>query len=101
VAALVCVYLPGLIQGASAMLLRAFDADAALDAIERHRCTYLFALPACLQLMAEEQTERPRNISSLRGIFAGGDSVSVALQRRVREQFHVELVEGYGMTEVV
>lgn len=101
IAALVCVYLPALIQGASAVLLPTFDAAAALDAIERHKCTYFFALPAFLQLMAEEQVEHPRNVSSLRGIFAGGDSVPVALQRRVREQFHVELLEGYGMTEVV
>jgi long-chain acyl-CoA synthetase len=95
------VYLPGLIQGASVVLLRKFEAGSALDVIERFGCTYTFALPAFLQLMAEEQAARPRNVSSLRGIIAGGDSAPAALQRRVRQQFHVELQEGLGMTEVV
>ncbi len=101
IAALVCVYLPGLILGANVVLLRTFDEGAALDAIEHHKCTSVFALPACLQFMAEEQAKNPRNVTSLRGIFAGGDTVPVALQRRVREQFHQETLEGYGMTEVV
>jgi long-chain acyl-CoA synthetase len=101
VGALECVYLPGLIQGASVVLLRKFEAGSALDVIERFGCTYTFALPAFLQLMAEEQAARPRNVSSLRGIIAGGDSAPAALQRRVRQQFHVELQEGLGMTEVV
>ena len=100
VAALVCVYLPGLIQGASAVLLRMFDSGAALDAIERHKCTYTFGLPMFLQLMAEEQAEHPRDVSSLKEIFAGGDCVPIALQRRIQEQFHVGVQEGYGMTEV-
>ena len=98
--ALIGVYLPGLIQGASVVLLRTFEAGATLDAIERHQCTYTFALPACLQLVVEEQAERPRDVSSLRGILASGDSLSIALQRRVGEHFNAELLEGYGMTEI-
>lgn len=93
-------YLPGLIQGASVVLLRTFEPCAALDIIQRFRCTYFFTLPALLQQMIAEQCDRPRDISSIRGIFAGGDSVSVALQKRTWEQFNVELVEGCGMTEV-
>jgi long-chain acyl-CoA synthetase len=100
VAGLTVVFLPGLMAGASIVLLRAFEAGAALDMIERIGCTYVFSLPAPLQLMAEEQAARPRNVSSLKAIAAGGDSVSMALQRRVWEQFHVEVQEGCGMTEM-
>ncbi len=60
IAALQCIYMPGLMQGASVVLLRAFAACAALDTIERFGCTYVFSLPAALQQMAEEQSERPR-----------------------------------------
>lgn len=101
IAALTCVYLPGLIKGASVVLLRNFEAAAALDMIERFDCTYTFALPACLQLMVEEQARHPRDVSSLCGITAGGDSVPIAVQRRVYEYFHVDVLEGCGMTEVV
>jgi long-chain acyl-CoA synthetase len=100
IAALTCVFIPGLIEGATIVLLRSFEAGAALDMIERFGCTYLFSLPAALQLMAEAQAVWPREVSSLKAIGAGGDSLSTALQRRIREQFHVEAQEGHGMTEL-
>ena len=101
IAALQCVFLPGLIQGGSVVLLRQFTAAGALDIIERFQCTYVFSLPSCLQLMAEEQVQQPRNISSLQAILAGGDTSSFALQRQVGEQFHLEMQEACGMTEVL
>jgi long-chain acyl-CoA synthetase len=101
IGALTLVLLPGLIQGETVVLLRAFDPTAALEAIERHRCTYLFLLPAFLQQMVEEQAARGRNVLSLRTIVAGGDTVAVALQRRVSEFFPAELLEVYGMTELL
>jgi acyl-CoA synthetase (AMP-forming)/AMP-acid ligase II len=55
IGALGLVYLPALTLGASVVLLRAFEAGAALDLIERFGCTNLFALPGCLQLMVEER----------------------------------------------
>jgi long-chain acyl-CoA synthetase len=100
IAALTCVFIPGLIKGATIVLLRSFEAGTALDMVERFGCTYLFSLPAALQLMAEAQAERPREVSSLRAIGAGGDTLSTSLQRRICEQFHVEAQEGHGMTEL-
>jgi acyl-CoA synthetase (AMP-forming)/AMP-acid ligase II len=101
IAALVCAYLPGLIRGTSVVLLRSFEAGAALDTIERFHCTNIFALPVFLQLMAEEQARHPRDVSSVQGIAAGGDCVALAVQRRIWELFHVEVLEGCGMTEAV
>jgi long-chain acyl-CoA synthetase len=101
VSGLVCAYLPGLIQGATVVLLRSFDPAAVLDLIERHACSYMFVLPAGLQQIVEEQVSTPRNTSSMRSITAGGDSVPVALHRRVLDLFHIEVREGCGMTEVV
>ncbi len=98
---LMCAYIPGLIQGATVVLLRSFDPAAALDLIERHACSYMFGLPAGLQQIVEEQVSTPRNISSMRLIFAGGDTVPVALQRRVLDLLHIEVREGCGMTEVI
>ena len=99
--ALMCVYLPGLIQGATVVLLRSFNPAAVLDLIERHACSYMFDLPAGLQQIVEEQVSTPRNISSMRSISAGGDSVPVALHRRVLDLFRIEVREGCGMTEVI
>ena len=96
---LYCVLLPALRLGATAVLLRTFDPAAALDLIERFRCTYILALPAMLQFVVEEQGRRPRNASSLRTAFAGGDSAPVALQQRFHDVFGIELREGYALTE--
>jgi acyl-CoA synthetase (AMP-forming)/AMP-acid ligase II len=63
--ALNCLLLPALHEGASVVLLRTFEAAAALDAIAQFRCTYTVALPAMLQFMVDEQAQRPRNMSSL------------------------------------
>lgn len=98
---LICVYIPALIQGATVVLLRSFNPAAALDLIERHACSYMFGLPAGLQQIVEEQVSTPRNTSSMRLIFAGGDTVPVALQRRVLDLFDIKVREGCGMTEVV
>ena len=86
-------------QGAVAVLLRAFDPAAALDLIERFRCTYIWGLPAMLQFVVEEQARRPRAVSSMHTAGAGGDSVPAALQRRFQNIFAVQLREGYGLTE--
>jgi long-chain acyl-CoA synthetase len=85
--------------GEPCALLPSFDPGATLDALERHRCTHTLALPAMMQFVVEEQMRRPRDLSPLRAIFAGGDSVPVALQQRVRHVIGVPIVEGLAQTE--
>jgi long-chain acyl-CoA synthetase len=99
VAGLGCVLLPAIDRGLPVVLLPAFEPGAALDAIERFRCTYTFNLPALWHMMLEEQMQRPRDVSSLRTLIAGGDCVPVQLQERFAELFDVSLHEGIGMTE--
>jgi long-chain acyl-CoA synthetase len=85
--------------GAPCALLAAFEPGAVLDAFERHRCTLTLTLPAMMQFVLEEQLRRPRDLSALRAIFAGGDSVPVALQQRVSQVIGVPIVEGLAQTE--
>jgi long-chain acyl-CoA synthetase len=96
---LLCNLVQAVYAGASASFLPAFDAAAVLDTIERLRCTYLVALPALLQFVVEEQVRHPRDVSSLRRVVAGGDTVPVSLQDRFREHFGLACPEVYGMTE--
>jgi long-chain acyl-CoA synthetase len=96
-----CTTLPTLLTGGRVVMLPAFDAAAALDAIERHRCNFALGLSAMLQFVVEEQERRPRDLSSVRIARAGGDTVPVALQERFEHWFGVPLLEVYGMTEGV
>jgi long-chain acyl-CoA synthetase len=100
VSGLAFALIEGLRQGATVALLRTFDPSVALNLIERFRCTFLFSLPAMLQFVVEEQARRPRNVSSLCTVLAGGDTVPVALQHRFRELFGRDVREVYGATEV-
>ncbi len=93
------VLLASIRLGEPCVLLPTFDPAATLDALERYRCTITLALPAMMQFILEEQVRRPRDVSCLRVIFAGGDSVPVALQERVREVMGVTMIEGLAQTE--
>ncbi len=94
-----CDLLPAILSGATSVLVPAFDAALILDLIERHQCSYTMGLPSLVQFILEEQTRKPREVSSLRTFIAGGDSVPVATQERFQALFGIPLREGYGMTE--
>jgi len=97
---LICL-LPTLMQGSVLAMLPAFDPAGVVDTIERHRCTLVVGLPAMIQFVVEEQARQPRDVSSTRLAFAGGDTVSLQLQERFEKLFGVPLFEIYGMTEGV
>ena len=93
------IVLTALHQGATAILLRTFDPAAALDLIDRFRCTNLGGVPAMISFVVEEQVRHPRDVSSIRHAGAGGDTVPAPLQRRFQNVFAIPLREGYGLTE--
>jgi long-chain acyl-CoA synthetase len=86
--------------GATLVLMQTFDAPLALDLIERFRCTYSFGLPVMIQCLVEEQTRRPRDVSSFRTFMAGGDSVPTSTQDEFRGLFGLAVREAHGMTEM-
>ncbi|HEY6458097.1 MAG TPA: AMP-binding protein [Steroidobacteraceae bacterium] len=87
-------------EGSPMILLSSFEAGTALDAIERFGCTTTGGLPTMILSMVEEQARRPRRVSSLRSVIAGGDVVSPTLQDRFLDHFGTELLELYAMTEM-
>jgi long-chain acyl-CoA synthetase len=101
IAGLTCVLLPGISNGGTVVLLPVFDAGQSLDLIERWRCSYIGFLPAMLRFVVEEQGRNPRDVSSVRFCFAGGDSVPIVLQESFRTLFGVPVREVFGMTETV
>jgi long-chain acyl-CoA synthetase len=78
-----------------------FDPPAVLDAVEKHQITALSAMPAIFRMLVEAQQAKPRQISSLRAFFVGGDSAPAVLHEQCRQLFGVTLFEVYGLTEGV
>jgi long-chain acyl-CoA synthetase len=96
------ISLLGYIQfGIPFILLEGFDADAVLDVIERHRCTWCLGFPAQYAALLERQRARPRNLASLRLCLTGADTCPVDLQQRCPSILGAPLYNIWGATEAV
>jgi non-ribosomal peptide synthetase component E (peptide arylation enzyme) len=58
--------------GARLVLSESFDADAVLDAIERHGCTFHIGFPAQYAAMLDCQRRKPRNLRLGGRLYSGG-----------------------------
>ena len=97
-----CDLLPAILGGTTAALAHLLlSLGVVLDLIERFRCTFTVGLPTLIHYLLEEQSQRPRDVSSLRLVYAGGDAVPASLQARFQALFGIPLLESFGMTECI
>lgn len=96
-----CVTAFALAGGASVVLLPRFSARAYVEAIGRHRCTWLTAVPTMMALAARETAALARtDLSSVERVSMGSAPLGQALIDRVRALFPGALMgNGYGTTE--
>jgi fatty-acyl-CoA synthase len=90
--------LPALGQGAHVVLLSRFTADAAFDAIEKHKPTLTLQVPATMKALIEHPRWPRADLSSLRAVWAGSSLIPAPLI----EAFHargVPVCNVYGSTE--
>ena len=87
------------VLGATVVVLPKFDADLALEHIERHRVTTTFMAPTLLLRLVDAQERNPRDVSSLKSIFLGAAPCPLALKVRAHKVFGEVLWEFYGATE--
>jgi acyl-CoA synthetase (AMP-forming)/AMP-acid ligase II len=87
--------------GVPLILLECFDADAVLDAIESHKCTWYLGFPAHYAALLDRQRARPRRLASLRICLTGADACPVQLQEQISAELGVALYNVWGATEAV
>jgi len=94
--------LGSLLTGYRQILTDSFDADEALDLIEREGGTQIDGFDTHLKLLIEAQQARPRDLSTLRtGVIAGGAASATPLVYRARKVLApLRHLTAYGMTEV-
>ncbi|GAA4475349.1 fatty acid--CoA ligase [Rhodococcus olei] len=85
--------------GAQVVPLRTFDADRVLDLVEEHGLTFLIGAPTNLAMLASAQEQRPRNLSSLRGIVTMGAPLEKEAALRYQQVLNPRIFNGYGSTE--
>lgn len=88
-----------LAAGGSLLLLRAFDPDVFLKAIEEHRCTVTFGVPTMVQLAARHPSVAEFDLSTLRLFVYGGSPMTETASRQAREVFGEVLHQIYGQSE--
>ena len=99
-AAFMCIMLSSLTVGATLVLPTGSDPQTILGTLERHRCTFTFAMPVQCKALVECQTATPYDIRADMRFLAAGDSVPTALQEQFTRAFSLPLHELLGMTEI-
>jgi 2-furoate---CoA ligase len=74
---------------------------AALDMIERHRITYLFAVPTLYQAMVSVPVYKPARMASLELALFGGAPIQPELLERIAREWPATLRHIYGTTEIM
>lgn len=87
------------ILGVPTVVLPRFDAGVALDMIERERVTVLCCVSTQFIMMLNEQAERPRDLSSLRCMFTGGEAVPYRRAAEFEEVTGAAVLQFYGSNE--
>ncbi|MEM7147541.1 MAG: class I adenylate-forming enzyme family protein [Verrucomicrobiota bacterium] len=87
-------------SGAPIVIARTFDAHEVIPLLEKERPTVLAMLPAALIAIVRDHDATPDLFSSLRVCRAGGDKVSLELEKEFTAVAGFPIDEGYGMTEV-
>ena len=90
---------PVLYVGAESVALRQFDPAHVLDLVSAHGLTYLIGAPTNLALLATEQSARPRDLTTLKGIVTMGAPLDREACLRYQELLTPRIFNGYGTTE--
>lgn len=77
----------------------AFDGAPFVDLLVQERVTVTAGVPTIWLAVAEELATRELALPDLRHIVCGGSQPPAALISRFREEFAIELVQAWGMTE--
>jgi non-ribosomal peptide synthetase component E (peptide arylation enzyme) len=85
--------------GARAVLLDQWNAEEALQLIERERVTFIPSAPASIISMLNAPGLARVDLSSLRVVITGGASCPIETIREFRQRMRGHLIELYGMLE--
>ena len=86
--------------GATCVLLPRFEPQAALAAIEKYKPTKTYGFPTLYHELINCPDAGVYNVKSLNFCFSAGEAIAVAIQRRFKQIFGIEITEGCGMTEL-
>ncbi len=101
----VCIH-SMLAQGGRCILIPRFTAKSYAKQIVKYRCNFIAGVPTLYEALLRLPDMEGADLGSLKGVFSGGDSLSVELKRKLDRFLYahnaaVQVREGYGTTETV
>ncbi len=98
-ASFMCMMLSAFTVGATLVLPTGSDPQTILQTLQRHRCSFTFAMPVQCKALVKCQTATPYEISPDMRFLAAGDSVTTGLLEQFTRAFSLPLHEFLGMNE--
>lgn len=96
---LVCVMHCTIHAGGTLVVMPRWDRDVAAHLVSQNKISHWICIPTMIvDLLASPNIEL-YDFSSLQFIGGGGAAMPQAVAERLREQFDLDFVEGYGLTE--
>ena len=95
-----------LVSGGCCILVPRFTPDSYAKLLLKYRCNLIAGVPTLYEALLRLPKMKNADLSCLKGVYSGGDSLSVELKKRF-DQFlfdhhaTIQVREGYGLTECV
>lgn len=101
----VCIHTM-LSQGGRCILIPRFTAKSYAKQIVKYRCNFIAGVPTLYEALLRLPGMDGADLSCLKGVFSGGDSLSVELKKKFDKFLYdhkavIQVREGYGTTETV
>ena len=101
----VCIH-SMLANGGRCILIPRFTAKSYAKQIVKYKCNFIAGVPTLYEALLRLPSMDGANLSSLKGVFSGGDSLSIELKKKFDKFLYdhnatVQVREGYGTTETV
>ena len=101
----VCIH-SMLANGGRCILVPRFTAESYSKLITKYRCNFIAGVPTLYEALLRLPNMKKADLSCLKGVFSGGDSLSVELKKKFDRFLYdhhatIQVREGYGTTETV
>ncbi|MBR6115298.1 MAG: AMP-binding protein [Oscillospiraceae bacterium] len=101
----VCIH-SMLANGGRCVLVPRFTAESYAKLITKYKCNFIAGVPTLYEALLRLPKMDKADFSSLKGVFSGGDSLSVELKKKFDKFLYdhkatIQVREGYGTTETV
>ena len=101
----VCIH-SMLANGGRCILVPRFTPKTYAKDLVKHRCNFIAGVPTLYEALLRLPDMNGADLSCLKGVFSGGDSLSVELKKKLDKFLYdhnasIQVREGYGTTETV